>query len=90
LSAAGFTNVTITADKARFTYADEEVWWQSLWSHGMRGWLETLEQQQGAAVVQRFKEAAFTHFTHLQGHRAPDGFPQTSSVLFGIATRPLS
>lgn len=85
LSDAGFTNIRVVAETARFTYADEDAWWHSLWSHGMRGWLEAVEQQQGGSALQRFREQAFTQ---LQTQRTPDGFAQTSSVLFGIATRP--
>lgn len=85
LSNAGFTDVMIVADTAQFSYADEEAWWASLWSHGMRGWLEAVEQHQGAATLQRFKDAAFMQ---LHTQRTPDGFVQTSSVLFGSATKP--
>jgi ubiquinone/menaquinone biosynthesis C-methylase UbiE len=86
LARAGFTNITIIADTARFIYADEEAWWASLWSHGMRGWLEAVEQQQGSAALQRFKAAAFAE---LAARRTPEGLPQTSSVLFGVATKGL-
>ncbi|MEM8532286.1 MAG: methyltransferase domain-containing protein [Chloroflexota bacterium] len=84
LADAGFMDVHIIPETARFTYADEETWWDSLWSHGIRGWLEALQQQQGEVAVQRFKEAAFAQ---LQAHRSPDGFPQISSVLFGLGSK---
>jgi ubiquinone/menaquinone biosynthesis C-methylase UbiE len=82
---AGFSAVRIVAETARFTYADEHAWWESLWSHGMRGWLEAVEQQQGAAALERFKAAAFAK---LRAQREADGIPQTSSVLYGVGTKP--
>jgi len=84
LSGAGFTDVRIVADAVRFVYADEQAWWQSMWSHGMRGWLEGLERQQGSTALRQFQQAACAE---LRAHRAADGFPQTSSVLFGVAVR---
>jgi ubiquinone/menaquinone biosynthesis C-methylase UbiE len=81
---AGFTTVAVSVETARFVYADEETWWASLWSRGMRGWLEAVECERGAAALQRFKEAAFAQ---LQAGRQSDGFPQMSSALLGRATQ---
>jgi ubiquinone/menaquinone biosynthesis C-methylase UbiE len=84
LARAGFTTITVNIETARFVYADEETWWASLWSHGIRGWLEAVERERGAEALQRFKEAAFVQ---LRAGRQPDGFWQTSSALLGRATR---
>jgi ubiquinone/menaquinone biosynthesis C-methylase UbiE len=84
LARAGFTTITVNVETARFVYADEETWWASLWSHGIRGWLEAVERERGAEALQRFKDAAFAQ---LREGRQPDGFWQTSSALLGRATR---
>ncbi|NJL06211.1 MAG: methyltransferase domain-containing protein [Chloroflexaceae bacterium] len=84
LARAGFIEIAVQVERARFVYADEETWWASLWSHGIRGWLESVERERGAAAVQHFKETAFAL---LREGRQPDGFPQTSSALLGRATR---
>jgi ubiquinone/menaquinone biosynthesis C-methylase UbiE len=84
LARAGFTTITVNIETTRFVYADEETWWASLWSHGIRGWLEAVEREQGAEALQHFKEAAFAQ---LRAGRQPDGFWQTSSALLGRATR---
>jgi SAM-dependent methyltransferase len=84
LTRAGFTTLTVHVETARFVYPDEETWWAWLWSHGIRDWLETVEREQGAAALQRFKDAAFAQ---LRAGRQPDGFPQTSSALLARATR---
>jgi hypothetical protein len=85
LADAGFTDVVLTPETARFVYADEAAWWDSLWSHGMRGWLEAVGREQGSETLQRFKQATFAE---LKPHREADGCPQSSSVLFGVASRP--
>lgn len=69
-----------------FTYIGEDTWWDSLWSPSIRAWLEVLRQQQREVAVQPFKEAAFAQ---LQVYRSPDGFPQITSVLFGLGTKPV-
>ncbi|MCG8347373.1 MAG: methyltransferase domain-containing protein [Chloroflexales bacterium] len=84
LARAGFTAVAVSVETARFVYADEETWWASLWSHGMRGWLEAVEREREVEALQRFKEAVFAQ---LRAGRQPDGVPQTSSALLGRATR---
>jgi ubiquinone/menaquinone biosynthesis C-methylase UbiE len=84
LARAGFTTITVSVETARFVYTDEETWWASLWSHGIRGWLEVVERERGAEALERFKEAAFAQLR--VGHQ-PDGFWQTSSALLGRATR---
>jgi ubiquinone/menaquinone biosynthesis C-methylase UbiE len=87
LARAGFTTVAVHVETARFVYPDEETWWAWLWSHGIRDWLETVEREQGAAALQRFKQSAFAQ---LRAGRRPDGIPQTSSALLGRATRAMT
>ena len=43
LQQAGFIDIHITMEEADFVYTQDEDWWLSLWSHGMRGRLERLE-----------------------------------------------
>lgn len=43
LQQAGFVDIEITTATADFVYAQDEEWWLSLWSHGIRRRLEQLE-----------------------------------------------
>jgi len=85
LGAASFTSVSVAAETAHFVYPDEETGWASLWSYGIRGWLEAVEREQGPEALQQFKSAALAQ---LQAGCQPDGFPHTSSALPGSATKP--
>jgi hypothetical protein len=52
LSGAGFEAIEVTREKGSFTFSNEDEWWQWLWSHGFRGFLERLDEN----VMAEYKE----------------------------------
>jgi ubiquinone/menaquinone biosynthesis C-methylase UbiE len=52
LSGAGFEAIEVTREKGSFTFSNEDEWWQWLWSHGFRGFLERLDEN----VLAEYKE----------------------------------
>lgn len=68
LRQAGFVDIEITTETADFVYAQDEEWWLSLWSHGIRRRLEPLQAPVLAQVkadlmrrVQDLKQADGIH-----------------------------
>ncbi len=64
----GFSDIQVSSEDGEFVYANEEEWWSSLWSHGIRGFLERLEPQVLDDVkhtlcdkVQEFKQSDGVH-----------------------------
>jgi ubiquinone/menaquinone biosynthesis C-methylase UbiE len=85
LASAGFVNTKVVSESTEFIYADEEEWWSTLWSHGMRADLEAIEEKTGQAGLKRFQKDAFEK---VQIIKQPDGIHQLFSVLFGLAFNP--
>lgn len=85
LASAGFVDIKILFESEVFTYAGEEEWWSTLWSHGLRAELEMIEDQMGEDGLQRFQADAFKN---IRAIKQADGIPQSFSVLFGLASRP--
>jgi len=78
---AGFTDVRAVTEETAFTYADEQEWWLSKWTHGARYPLERMQ----ADVLERFRAEAFAKLAPL---RQPDGFVERWRVLTVIGARP--
>lgn len=87
LASAGFSDIQIVSEAKKFTYADEEEWWSTLWSHGMREVLEEIEKKMGADGLKRFQSDAFEH---LKAIKQSEGIHELLSVLFGLAVKPQS
>jgi O-methyltransferase / aklanonic acid methyltransferase len=85
LTSAGFVDIKVVSESREFIYADEEEWWSTLWSHGMRARLETIEKKIGKAGLERFKTDAFEK---LRTIKQADGIYQNFIVLFGLAFKP--
>jgi ubiquinone/menaquinone biosynthesis C-methylase UbiE len=83
LQQAGFTDIQIVAEATTLAYPTEETWWATLWSHGVRGYLEQIEP----AAREQLKAEAFAH---LQTIKQADGFPYRFSVLYSFGAKPLS
>lgn len=43
LTRAGFRPLRFVSESKVFVYRDDELWWESLWSHGMRRFLEKMD-----------------------------------------------
>jgi SAM-dependent methyltransferase len=80
LSRAGFEAIQVKAEEADFVYADEEEWWSSLWSHGLRDAMESIEP----ATRARLKADAFQE---IQVFKQPDGIHAGYGVLFAFGTK---
>jgi ubiquinone/menaquinone biosynthesis C-methylase UbiE len=87
MKAAGFTDVHVVSEAVEFTYASEEAWWSSLWSHGMREELEAVEEATGPEGLETLKAAAVER---LRTIKRTDGIHELFPVLYTLATRPQS
>lgn len=81
LRQAGFEDVDIHADEAEFGYTNEEEFWQSLWSHGIRRFFERLEESALPAVKADVLKKA-------QIFRTPDGIRTPMRALFATGHKP--
>jgi len=80
LSRADFEAIEVRAEAADFVYAGEEEWWSSLWSHGLRRALESMDP----ATRERFKTDAFRE---IQAFKGRDGIQARFGVLFAFGTK---
>ena len=78
---AGLTRINVVEEAKEFFYADEEEWWQTMWSHGARFDLEGASGE--VREVVRGKA-----FEKIREMRQPDGIPQRYTALFTIAHKP--
>jgi ubiquinone/menaquinone biosynthesis C-methylase UbiE len=83
LKQAGFKDIRITPEEKDFIYSDEEQYWMSLWSAGIRRQLEKL-------TPASLEQAKVEVFRKLQTVRKPDGFHKVNRALFAFATKPVS
>jgi len=82
LTAAGFVDIEVSEEEADFVYAAEDEWWQELWSHAMRAYLEMMDD----TVREQFKTEIFRR---IQDHRQADGFHIPIKVLYAVANSPV-
>ena len=80
LQQAGFNAIRITIEEKEFIYADEEQYWSTLWSAGIRRQLEKLTP---AALEQAKRDV----FQKLQEFKKQDGFHKINRALFGFGTK---
>jgi ubiquinone/menaquinone biosynthesis C-methylase UbiE len=87
LSHAGFVDTEIVAEAEEFTYATEEEWWATQWSHGVRDGLERIEARLGSDGLARFK---FDALQKIQDCRPPGSASvhQVLPVLYTLAVKP--
>ncbi len=84
LKSAGFNEIQIFSETAEFVYATEEEFWSTLWSHGVRGTLERIEQETGSDGLQMFKLDVFKRISAI---KQADGLHQLFPVHIGLATK---
>ena len=80
---AGFTDIRIAVEEQEFVYADEEEYWLTLWSAGLRRQLEKMAPE----ALERAKRDVFHE---LQELKQQDGFHIVSRALFAFGTKPAS
>lgn len=81
LSQASFVDIQIAAESTDLHYATEDEWWTTLWSHGIRFYLEQLSADELAS----FKVETFAQ---LPAMKQPEGLPQCFSVLYTFGKKP--
>ena len=80
-------NIQFFSEEKEFVYSTNEEYWLSLWSHGMRGLLERIEQANGKKALEKFKSDVFRKIDVL---KKDDGLHRMFSALVGLATKPES
>jgi SAM-dependent methyltransferase len=83
--AAGFTDIFIDSEIAHFHYATKEEWWDTLWSHGVRGRLEAIEKTGGSEALEKLKAESFEQIT---ARMDPKGFQHSFQVLYTCGRKP--
>jgi ubiquinone/menaquinone biosynthesis C-methylase UbiE len=81
LQQAGFVQRHIMSEDGDFTYAQEEEWWASLWSGGIRRQLETM----APPVLEQAKTEACQQ---VQVFKQADGIHTLWRALFALGTKP--
>lgn len=84
LSSAGFLRVQVSSETKDFVYADEEEWWSTVWSHGMRQSLEKIQETSGVDALADFQ---FEAFEELRKMKKPDGIHQEITALFAVGRK---
>jgi len=85
MNKAGFENPQVFSESVDFVYGTEEEFWSTLWSHGLRRTLETIEQVKGPDGLQRFKSDVFKKVNTI---KQADGLHQLFPVHVCKATKP--
>jgi ubiquinone/menaquinone biosynthesis C-methylase UbiE len=85
LDNAGYENIQIYTEGKDFIYSTKDDFWSTLWSHGMRGSLERIEESNGKAGLEKFKADVYQGLDVL---KKDDGFHQMVSVIIGLASKP--
>lgn len=83
LQQTGFTGIQIHSEDADFLYDQDEEWWASLWSHGIRNRLERLE----APVLAQVKRDMLHKVRVL---KQSDGIHTVFRALYAVGTKPVS
>ncbi len=81
LRQAGFVDIEITTETADFVYTQDEEWWQSLWSHGIRRRLEQLDAPALAGVKADMMR-------RMQGLKQADGIHNQYRAHCAVGTKP--
>jgi O-methyltransferase/aklanonic acid methyltransferase len=82
---AGFTGIEIDSETADFIYADEETYWDSIYSTAIRATLERIEKVHGRDGLERFRNELFAA---LKKKKGADGIHQQFSVLYAVGIKP--
>lgn len=80
LQQAGFKDIEITVEDAEFISTDEEAWWSSLWSTGLRRFLE----QMAVPVLQECKNDMLRK---VQEFKQQDGIHNVRRALIAIGNK---
>lgn len=81
MARAGFEQIEIVVEEKEFFYADENEFWDTMWSHGFRYQLERMDE----ATLQAFQHDLFGH---LEAMKEEQGIPWKIQALITVASRP--
>ena len=81
LQQVGFESIEISIEDHDFVYTNDEEWWLSLWSHGIRSRFERLE-------VSALEKLKADMLRKVQVLKQPDGIHVLLRVLFALGRRP--
>ena len=81
LQQSGFTDLRVAVEEKEFVYADEEEYWLSLWSAGLRRQLEKM-------TPEALEQAKSDVFHKLQVLKQQDGFHLVHRALFAFGAKP--
>jgi ubiquinone/menaquinone biosynthesis C-methylase UbiE len=76
----GFQTIEIFPEDKEFYFQDVDEWWASLWSHGMRGLLERMDEE----TLNEFKKDSYQCVQEIAGQQ---GIPQMFRVWITRARR---
>ncbi len=80
LQQAGFKDIGITVEDAEFTYANEEAWWSSLWSTGLRRFFEQM-------AVPVLHECKADMLRKVQKFKQQDGIHSVRRALIAVGNK---
>jgi ubiquinone/menaquinone biosynthesis C-methylase UbiE len=80
LARAGFVDVQVLHEQAKFDYADAQQWWDEKWTHGTRYSLEHMSPE----VLAQFKKEVFARLEEAQRQ---DGIYEERDLQFVIGTK---
>lgn len=81
MARVGFEQIKIAVEEKEFFYADENEFWDTMWSHGFRYQLERMDE----ATLQAFQHDLFGH---LEAMKEEQGIPWKIQALITVASRP--
>ena len=87
LRQAGFAHIEVVTEAHQFTYATEEAWWATQWSHGARHALERIETRLGPEGLASFKSDALPKIQTIK-QPGSASVRQVLPVLYTLAVRP--
>ena len=81
LQQAGFTDIEISMEEHDNVFSNDEEWWSSLWSHGIRSRFEQLD----APALEKLKSEMIDK---VQVMKQPDGIHTLFRALFSRSFKP--
>lgn len=79
---ASFTNPEVIVRRKTFYYTDEKDWWDTMWSHGFRSYLERIPSED----IMEFRTRAYEIVKKKETRR---GIPYKWELLFSRAQKPM-
>jgi ubiquinone/menaquinone biosynthesis C-methylase UbiE len=85
MTRAGFEDIQVFSESSEFVYATADDFWGSISSHGFRGIINRIENEQGPDALERFKKDIYKKMGEL---KQPDGLHQQIPVHVTLGSKP--